>query len=79
MEIEFEKKHSGVAKKPITGKWYYGFSCLVCKKQLAVFDDPSQGRKPITFTGSGHIQATCQECGNVRFYSPAQVQQFQAV
>jgi hypothetical protein len=71
-----------VSPKPLAeveiGKWYFGFTCLNCKKMFAVFDDSSAGQMPISFEGGGHFRVACPHCQADRLYEAEQVERFQA-
>ncbi len=66
------------AKEAESRSWYYGFNCRQCSAKIAVFDDKSNGEKPPSMGGSGHLQVACPTCTTEATYESSEIVQFQA-
>lgn len=47
-----------------TGAWYYGWQCMSCRKDFAVFDDKTGGKSPVPIIGEqATAKVDCPLCG----------------
>jgi hypothetical protein len=60
------------------GNWYHGFLCDSCDQQLALLDDPSEGKKPAAMSAEARFRIVCPHCAAEHAYEASSIAQFQA-
>lgn len=66
MAVHVPKGHYRLEAKPldslVSGRWYLGWRCSSCAKEIAVLDDPSQGKGGVPLLGEGVVHFNCPLC-----------------